>query len=108
MINLFPACYLFRGVNLTLDEMEEFLKKIIEDGNYFLQETHGEICKYCLSEHRLKELQKFIESSDILIQKNDKLEQKKEAAEKEKEAAEKENEMLNKIFEKSELAELIT
>ena len=98
---------------MDINKMTEFLKKIVGDtraSSYIFHETNGETYyKYTITAgDQLKALQDFIDGKAQIDNKIFKLEQKQKAIEEQKEAAKKEDEMLDKIFEKSELAELIT
>jgi len=108
---LFGTCHLFY-VNMNINKMTEFLKKIVGDtraSSYIFHETNGETYKYTITDlARLKALRDFIDGRAKIDNKIFKLEQKQKVIEQKKEAAKKETQELDKIFEKSELAELIT
>jgi hypothetical protein len=107
---LFGTCHLFY-TRMDINEMTEFLKKTVGDtrAGYIFHETHGETYRYTITAgNQLKALQHFIDGKAKIDNKIFKLEQKQKVIEQKKEAAKKETQELDKIFEKSELAELIT
>jgi hypothetical protein len=88
---------------MDINKMTEFLKKTL-DGCYILQEVHGAPYNYMLKPDQHKALQDFIDGRAKIDNKIFELEQKQKAEQDAKEEAKE----LDRQFEKSELAELIT